>query len=79
MPFDPTKPSNNSDLSSQEIRNQLNALNDRIVALEAALAGTAQNPNLGPLNIALSDPPTRPEVQQMLDFLNTLLNQITRV
>jgi hypothetical protein len=79
MAFDPTIPQNGTDIDAVEIRDQLNALNDRIVALEAALAGTAQNPNLGPLNIALSDPPTRPEVQQMLDFMNTLLNQITRV
>ncbi len=60
------------------MRAQLTALNDRIVALEAALAGTAQNPNLSTLSIALSDPPTRPEVQPMLDFLNSLLSQITR-
>ena len=79
MPFDPTKPADGSPNSASEMRAQLTALNDRIVALEAALANTAQNPNLGPLNIALSDPPTRTEVQQMLDFLNTLLNQITRV
>ncbi len=79
MPFDPTKPANNSDLSSQEIRNQLNALNDRILSLETSIANTAQNPNLSTLSIALSDPPTRAEVQQMLDFLNTLLTQITRV
>ena len=79
MPFDPTKPAANSPNSSAEMRAQLNALHDRITTLETALAATAQNPNLGPLNLALSDPPTRPEVQQMLDFLNTLLNQITRV
>ena len=79
MPFDPTKPANGSPNSSAEMRAQLTALNDRINALEAALSNAAQNPNLGTLNIALSDPPTRAEVQQMLDFLNTLLNQITRV
>ena len=61
------------------MRGQLTALNDRIVALEAALANTAQNPNLGTFNIALSDPPTRPEVQAILDVLNALINQITRV
>ena len=79
MPYDPLYPADGILIRAVELRTQLNALNDRIVALEAALAGTAQNPNLGPLNIALSDPPTRPEVQQMLDFQNTLLNQITRV
>ena len=79
MPFDPTKPANGSPNSAAEMRAQLTALNDRIVALEAAVSNTAQNPNLSTLNIALSDPPTRAEVQQMLDFMNTLLNQITRV
>ncbi len=79
MAFDPTKPQNGTDIDAVEIRAQLNALNDRIVALEAALANTAQNPSLGTLSLALSDPPTRTEVQQMLDFLNTLMNQITRV
>ncbi len=79
MPFDPTKPANATKVVAAELRAQFNALNDRIVALEAALANTAQNPSLGTLSLALSDPPTRTEVQQMLDFLNTLLNQITRV
>ena len=79
MPFDPTKPANGSPNSSAEMRAQLTALNDRINALEAALANTAQNPNLSTLSIALSDPPTRAEVQPMLDFLNSLLTQITRV
>ena len=79
MPFDPTKPADGSPNSAAEMRAQLTAHNDRIVALEAALANTAQNPNVGTFTIALSDPPTRPEAQQILDFLNTLLNQITRV
>ena len=81
MAFDPTKPQIGDDIDAAEIRAQFNALNDRIIALEAALANTAQNPNLSTLSIALSDPPTptRAQVQQMLDFMNTLLNQITRV
>ncbi len=44
-----------------------------------ARVNTAQNPNLDPLNIALSDPSMRAEVHQMLDFLNTLQTQNTRV
>ena len=79
MAFDPTIPQNGDDIDAVEMRAQFNALNDRIVALEAALANTAQNPNLGTFNIALSDPPTRAEVQAILDVLNTLINQITRV
>ena len=78
MPFDPSKPVNNSPLSSQEMRGQLNALNDAIAAEQAAtsaaVAGTAQNPSLGPVSLALSDPPTRAEVQVLLDAFNTLLN-----
>ena len=83
MPFDPLKPATGSPLSSEEMRGQLNALNDAIAAGQAvtngAIAGTAQNPSMGPLNIALSDPPTRAEVQVLLDAFNALLNQITRV
>ena len=41
--------------------------------------GQAQNPNLGTLNLSVTDPPTRPEVQQILDQFNALLNQITRM
>ena len=72
MPFDPSLPQENTLIDAGQMRDQLYGLND-------AIAGTAQNPSLGPLSIALSDPPTRPEVQQIVDFLNTLLNQITRV
>ena len=86
MPFDPAKPAANAPLDSQVMRDPLNALNDaitaataRIAALEAALANTAQNPHQLTLNIALDDPPNRPQVQAILDGYNGLLNQITRV
>ena len=79
MPYDPTYPADGILIRAVEMRNQLNALNDRITALETALAGTALNPNLSQLSIALSEPPARAEVQQIVDLLNTLLNQITRV
>ena len=49
------------------------------VTLAAQIAGTAQNPNVGTFNIALSDPPTRAEVQAILDFVNALVNSLTRV
>lgn len=79
MPFDPTLPADNTPVSAPAMRDQLTALADRITALELALSGTAQNPNLSPLSLALDDPPTRPQVQAILDQFNTLLNQITRV
>ena len=39
MPFDPSKPVNNSPLSSAEMRGQLNALNDAIAAIPAGPPG----------------------------------------
>ena len=84
--FDPTKPAQGSPSSSAEMRSQLTALNDliaaqatQITALWAALANTAQNPNLSPMALGLSDPPTQAQLQAIYDQLNTLLNQITRV
>ena len=79
MSFDPALPADHSPTSSAEMRAQLTALADRITALELALSGTAQNPNLSSLSIFIDDPPTRQQAQAMLDQLNTLLNQITRV
>ena len=86
MAFDPAFPPTDALLVSAEFRAQFNALNDllaaqqaQITGLELAVNGTAQNPNLSPLSLALDDPPTRPQVQQILDAYNTLLNQITRV
>ena len=95
MPFDPTKPTEGAPLDAAVIRAQLIALNDAIAAgvpgpqgpqgevsnatLAAQIAGTAQNPNVGTFNITLSDPPTRAEVQAILDFMNALVNSLTRV
>ena len=95
MPFDPSKPETGSPLASQQMRDQLNGLKTLIDAvpagpagpagevsnatLAAQIAGTAQNPNVGTFNIALSDPPTRAEVQAILDFVNALVNSLTRV
>lgn len=83
MPFDPTKPANAANIVAEELRDQFNSLKTLIdnagTALDAGIAGTAQNPSMGTLSIALSDPPTRAEVQQILDAFNALLNQIIRV
>ena len=51
----------------------------QLAAQQAGFAGTAQNPTLGTLSLSLDDPPNSPQVQAILDQLNTLLNQITRV
>ena len=95
MPFDPTKPVQGSEIDANELRAQFNGLKTLIdsvpagpagpagevsnATLAAQIAGTAQNPNVGTFNIALSDPPTRAEVQAILDFVNALVNSLTRV
>jgi hypothetical protein len=93
--FDPTIPPDGAFATGAALRGQFNGLKALIdaipagpagppgevsnVTLAAQIAGTAQNPNVGPLNIALSDPPTRAEVQAILDFMNALVNSLTRV
>ena len=79
MAFDPSKPADHAEIIAAELRAQFTALADRLADVELALGHTAQNPNMSPLNLGLSDPPTRNEVQQLLDAYNALLNQITRV
>ena len=82
MPFDPTLPVNNSLISSSELRNQLNGLNDLInnvdLALNNAIAGTALNPAVSTLGQSISNPPTQAQVQAIQNKLNELINAITR-
>ena len=51
----------------------------QIAALQTALLGTAQNPNVGTFSTSMSDPPSRDSVQAILDVLNALITQLTRV
>ena len=76
MAFNPALPVDGSLMEASQRRDQFNGLKLRF---GQAVAGTAQNPNMSTLNIPLSDPPTRPEVQQIIVAFNTLLNRITRV
>lgn len=85
MPFDPTKPANNSPLNAAEMRGQLTALNTDIQtrATQAQLAGeiggTSANSNgVGTLGMAVSDPPTQSEVQAIADKLDELINALRR-
>ena len=77
MPFDPTKPANNSLNSPAEMRDQLTSLNDDIQqrATSNAIAGTSNNSNgVGNLSMGVSDPPTQGEVQAIADKLDELIN-----
>jgi hypothetical protein len=80
MPFDPTKPANNSPASSAEMRSQLTGLNDNITnAVNAAISGTSANSNgVSTLNLIISDPPQQWELQQVSDKLDELINALRR-
>ena len=88
MPFDPSKPADHSALSSAEMRNQLNGLNQAIsdavnnanANLNAALAGTSNNSNgVGTLGLTIANnPPQQSEVQPIADKLDELINALRR-
>ncbi len=79
MPFDPAQPADHSPFDSQVMRDQLNALHDRIAALETALVDTARNPvTVGPFSTTLSDPPSATQVQAILDVHNQLFAALLR-
>jgi hypothetical protein len=85
MPFDPTKPANNSPNSSAEMRGQLTSLNADIQTratqadLAAQIGGTSSNSNgVATLGMAVSDPPTQSEVQTNADKIDELINALRR-
>jgi len=82
MPFDPTLPVSNSLISSSELRNQLNGLNELIDNVQNQLInsieGTAVNPAVSTLGQSISNPPTQAQVQAIQNKLNELINAITR-
>ena len=85
MPFDPSKPEDNSPLSSAVMRSQLTALNADTQTrasqtdVDAAIAGTSSNTNgVGTLGMVVSDPPTQGEVQTIADKLDELINGLRR-
>ena len=80
MPFDPTKPANNSPLSSAEMRSQLTGLNDNIQAVvNAAISNTSANSNsVGQLGMSADGSYNQTQMQQVLDKLDELINALRR-
>jgi len=91
MPYDPTKPVDDSLAEASELRNQFNGLDDKIEAQGAQLGGktnfddvndlisqhSANNvDDVAFLDITLSDPPTRAEAQALLDAYNNLVQKL---
>jgi hypothetical protein len=85
MPFDPTKPANNSPNSSAEMRAQLTALNADLQArataadLAAAIGGTSNNSNaVSTLGQSADGGYNSSQMQQVLDKIDELINALRR-
>ena len=85
MPFDPTKPANNSPNSSAEMRGQLTSLNADIQTratpsdIAGAIAGTSSNSNgVGTLGQGADSSYNQSQMQSVLDKLDELVNALRR-
>jgi hypothetical protein len=89
MPFDPTKPANNSPNSSAEMRSQLTSLNADIQqratisdlnnAIANALAQTSANSNgVGTLSQGADGSYNQTQMQDVLNKLDELINALRR-
>jgi hypothetical protein len=86
MAFNPALPQTNSPLSSAEMRDQLNGLNDAIsqCALtidvnDLVFTQTAGPPGtVQPLNMTVSNPPTQAQVQAIANRFDQLLAALNR-
>ena len=79
MPFDPTLPVNNSLVSAPELRSQFNGLQDQIIGLQDEVDDTPRNTNgVAQLALAISNPPTKAEVEAIRDKINEMLATMFR-
>ena len=81
MPYDPTKPANNSPLSSAEMRDQLTSLK-ALIDGKPATADTAKNPNgqfagFDP-NWEPQDPPTYDDLIHLRERIGELYTILKR-
>ena len=89
MPFDPTKPANNSPASSAEMRSQLTSLNADIQqratindlnnAIANALVQTINNSNgVGTLGIGADGGYNQQQMQDLINKVDELINALRR-
>ena len=89
MPFDPTKPANNSPASSAEMRSQLTSLNADIQqratindlnnAIANALAQTSNNSNgVGTLGMSADGSYNQSQMQDLINKVDELINALRR-
>jgi hypothetical protein len=74
--FDPTLPVDNSLIVAAELRDQFNALDARIPALEQAIQGRAGKPTVGEFDPGFSDPPTLADLMAIQSYINGLVQQL---
>ena len=87
MAYDPTKPANNSQISSSELRSQFTGLKDILDSKaneDDALPRIQQNSS-GPINgivdylsLTVSNPPTQAEMQSIADKIGELITVLKR-
>jgi hypothetical protein len=75
MAFNPTLPQTNAPISSAELREQFVGLKDLI---DQGVAQCAGFPDVSPLQIAISNPPTQAQVMAIVDRFNELLDALKR-
>jgi hypothetical protein len=89
MPYDPSRPTNNSPLSSAEMRSQLTSLNADIQAratiaavvtdIANAIAGTSSNSNsVSTLGQTADGSYNQSQMQSLLDQMDELINVLRR-
>ena len=79
MAYDPTLPANNSLISSSELRNQFNGLNELIIGLQDQCDDTPHNTNdIAQLSLTVSNPPTQAQVQAIADKIDEMLSVMFR-
>ena len=86
MAFDPTKPTNNSPISSAELRSQLTSLKTLIDScpttpvmvnyVQTNTSGSALS--VSGLDMLVQDPPTAQQVQEIADKLDELIDVLRR-
>jgi len=74
--FDPNLPANNSPIVAAELRNQLNALQAQITALQQLVGSRATMPTLGEFDPGFNDPPTTGDLENVRGYFNTLVQQL---
>ena len=87
MSYNPSKPANNSPLSSAEMRTQLQGLKQLIDELLMTLEfqnrvfelSSGPATEVSPLELTVSDPPTQAEVQAIADKIDQLLFHLKRL